>query len=100
METNITKYFIIPASTTQQERDDWESLFYHIKDLKDDPHTIKHSYYTEHADGRFCYAVNGWYENMLTEQEKIDTLPSKNFVSATDDTLYTQQYVENEGFFD
>lgn len=103
---NITRFYLLPSTITTQEKLDYDLAICKLTGIKDqngnsvDGVTLKHSEFVEHpTNGTFIYAVNGFYENKLTEQQKTECKPSLNFADATDDKLYSKQEVIDIGFF-
>ena len=103
---NLTKYFILPPTITEQEKDDFDTLLsaairnYDTKSSMD-----KHSEYIQHpTDGRYIYAINGAYKKAITDNglitNKVAYCPSDNFADATDNTQYDYDHIVNEGFVD
>ena len=104
--TNITTFYVLPATITDQEKIDFELKICKLTDIKDDegnltnPATTKHSEFVDHpSDGTCNYAIDGFFEEKLTQVEKDSCKPSINFATAMDDTLYTTSEVKALGFF-
>lgn len=91
---NITKFFLLPSTITEQEKVEFEQKIAKKVGILDvdnnsiDSITDTYSKYIEHpTNGNFIYAIDGFFEK-LAQSEKDSCKPSLNFSTATDDTLY------------